>query len=164
MAQDLIPTPRNMPPCGLTALPAINTDAGEQASRRFMEFFTANIRNPNTHQAYGRAVGQTIPFNPAASVRGPKHVVKKGKTPVFSLPRKRACCWTTLWWSLTTRHLHFFEKGLALCGPFQTSANPVLDTSHQLCRNIHDLGDLAQASLLAGCVLTVGISQTNEFL
>ena len=29
-------------------------------------------------------VGQVIPMNPAASVRGPKHVVKKGKTPVLS--------------------------------------------------------------------------------
>jgi integrase/recombinase XerD len=25
-----------------------------------------------------------VPFNPASSVRGPKHVVKKGKTPVLS--------------------------------------------------------------------------------
>ena len=29
-------------------------------------------------------IGQVIPFNPAASVRGPKYVVKKGKTPVLS--------------------------------------------------------------------------------
>jgi len=29
-------------------------------------------------------VGQVIPMNPAASVRGPKHIVKKGKTPVLS--------------------------------------------------------------------------------
>jgi integrase/recombinase XerC len=29
-------------------------------------------------------VGQVIPVNPAASVRGPKHIVKKGKTPVLS--------------------------------------------------------------------------------
>ncbi len=28
--------------------------------------------------------GQIVPFNPASSVRGPKHVVKKGKTPVLS--------------------------------------------------------------------------------
>jgi len=28
--------------------------------------------------------GQVLPFNPAASVRGPKHVVKKGKTPVLT--------------------------------------------------------------------------------
>jgi integrase/recombinase XerC len=29
-------------------------------------------------------VGQVVPVNPAASVRGPKHIVKKGKTPVLS--------------------------------------------------------------------------------
>jgi hypothetical protein len=28
--------------------------------------------------------GQVVPFNPASSVRGPKHVVKRGKTPVLS--------------------------------------------------------------------------------
>jgi site-specific recombinase XerC len=28
-------------------------------------------------------VGQVVPVNPAASVRGPKHVVKRGKTPVL---------------------------------------------------------------------------------
>jgi integrase/recombinase XerC len=29
-------------------------------------------------------VGQVVPVNPAASVRGPKHIVKNGKTPVLS--------------------------------------------------------------------------------
>ena len=28
-------------------------------------------------------VGQVVPTNPAAPVRGPKHVVKTGKTPVL---------------------------------------------------------------------------------
>jgi site-specific recombinase XerD len=120
------------------ALPTIITAAGDQASRRFVEFFTANIRNPNTRRAYARAardfcswaathgielstlnpvavaayieelgarvskpavkqslaalrmlfdylvLGHVLPVNPAASVRGPKYVVKKGKTPVLS--------------------------------------------------------------------------------
>jgi integrase/recombinase XerD len=124
-------------------LPKIITDAGEQASRRFIEFFTANIRNRNTRQAYAHAigrflnwceanrlsldtlepvaiaayieqlmtvqsaptvkqhlaaikmlldwlvVGQVLPFNPAASVRGPRHVVKKGKTLVLSAEQAR---------------------------------------------------------------------------
>ncbi len=34
--------------------------------------------------------GQIIPTNPAASVRGPKHVVKVGKTPVLDLQEARA--------------------------------------------------------------------------
>ncbi len=33
--------------------------------------------------------GQILPFNPAASVRGPKHVVKKGKTPVLTASEAR---------------------------------------------------------------------------
>lgn len=35
-------------------------------------------------------VGQVIPMNPAASVRGPKHVVKRGKTPVLSADQARS--------------------------------------------------------------------------
>jgi site-specific recombinase XerC len=105
---------------------------------RFLEFFTANIRNPNTRRAYARAagefltwradvrvptlaavaplhvstwielqmqrlaapsvkqrlaairhlfdwlvVGQVVPHNPAASVRGPSHTARTGKTPVL---------------------------------------------------------------------------------
>ena len=120
---------------------------GDGAAERFIEFFTANIRNKNTRAAYRRAVGEFLawhskpgrslktvkpvlvaayvekllndglskptvkqhlaairmlfdwmvtggflPFNPAASVRGPKYVVKKGKTPVLT-PRKPGCCW-----------------------------------------------------------------------
>ena len=34
-------------------------------------------------------VGQVLPFNPANSVRGPKHVVKNGKTPVLSAEEAR---------------------------------------------------------------------------
>ena len=127
----------------LNYLPAPIRAAGEQASRRFLEFFAANIRNPNTRQAYARAVrdfflwcdrrgvtlarlqplhvaayieelqqtlaapsvkqhlaairmlfdwlvtGQVMPMNPAASVRGPKYVLKKGKTPVLHATEAR---------------------------------------------------------------------------
>ncbi len=124
-------------------IPAVIAREGEQAARRFVEFFTANIRNPNTRAAYARAVwqfldwteerrlplqdlnpifvsayieslqlslappsvkqhlaairmlfdylviGQVVPHNPAASVRGPKHVVKRGKTPVLQAAEAR---------------------------------------------------------------------------
>lgn len=130
--------PATRPRPGGPVLPALIAEAGDQAAKRFFEFFTANIRNPNTRDAYARAVarflrwcedrnlslrdiepmlvaayietlqeqlaapsvkqhlaairmlfdwlvtGQIVPHNPAASVRGPKHVVKKGKTPVLS--------------------------------------------------------------------------------
>lgn len=134
------------------SLPALVTAAGERASRRFVEFFTANIRNPNTRRAYARAVadfcqwcearelkleqlepvmvaayieqhpgspptvkqhlaairmlfdwlvvGQIIPMNPAASVRGPRHVVKRGKTPVLTSTQAR-----TLLDSIDTSHV-----------------------------------------------------------
>lgn len=126
------------------AVPAIVANAGEDASRRFLEFFAANIRNANTRTAYARAVrlflhwceehglnsldhvepiavaayveqlgrsrsaptvkqhlaairmlfdwlvtGQVIRSNPASSVRGPKHVVKTGKSPVLTAEQCR---------------------------------------------------------------------------
>ena len=37
--------------------------------------------------------GGVVPINPASSVRGPKYVVKRGKTPVLT-PRKPASCST----------------------------------------------------------------------
>ena len=113
--------------------------AGEQAARRFLEFFAVNIRNRNTRAAYARAaaaflgwceeqgigelgrvqpvhvaayieqlngkrsaptvkqhlacirmlfdwlvIGQVVPSNPAHCVRGPRHSVSKGSTPVLS--------------------------------------------------------------------------------
>ena len=41
---------------GFAGLPAIISAAGERPSFWFIEFFTANIRNPNTRVSYGRAV------------------------------------------------------------------------------------------------------------
>ena len=38
-----------------TLVPALIADAGDAASWRYVEFFTANIRNPNTRRAYARA-------------------------------------------------------------------------------------------------------------
>jgi site-specific recombinase XerD len=118
-------------------VPALIADLGDEAAWRYVEFFTANIRNPHTRRAYARAcarffawcddrglisaavrphdvatyieqlqdevsapsvkqqlaavrmlfdwlvIGQVVPTNPAAAVRGPKHVVKTGKTPVL---------------------------------------------------------------------------------
>jgi integrase/recombinase XerC len=42
------------------AVPALIAVAGERASRRFLEFFAANIRNPHTRRAYGRAVAKFL--------------------------------------------------------------------------------------------------------
>jgi site-specific recombinase XerD len=126
------------------AVPAAIADAGEHATRRFLEFFAAQIRNKNTRMAYYRAVcsfsawveqhrigelpdiepvhvaayieglhataakptvkqhlaairmlfdwliiGQVLAVNPAHAVRGPKHVVRRGKTPVLTEEQAR---------------------------------------------------------------------------
>lgn len=132
---------RRLQAAGLERFPALIARAGQKASFRFVEFFTANIRNRNTRRAYGQAagqffawcetkklelhqlnpvviaayieqhsaaaptvkqhlaalrmlfdwlvIGQIMPVNPASSVRGPKHVVRKGKTPVLSSDETR---------------------------------------------------------------------------
>src|SRR3954466_13884370 len=46
------------PTGGGPVIPALIADAGDQAARRFFEFFTANIPNPNTRAAYAQAVAQ----------------------------------------------------------------------------------------------------------
>ncbi len=125
-------------------MPAAIAGAGEDATRRFIEFFAATIRNRNTRAAYHRAaihffawleqhgidepvgieplhvatyietlqdkaakptvkqhlaairmlfdwlvIGQVIAINPAHAVRGPKHVVKRRKTPVLIADQAR---------------------------------------------------------------------------
>ena len=41
---------------GNTSIPSFIADAGEPASHRFLEYFTATIRNPNTREVYYHAV------------------------------------------------------------------------------------------------------------
>ena len=143
MSSEIVPIPsRNLARAGLENLPAAIGRAGESAAWRFVEFFTANIRNKNTRAAYAKAVtlffawyekhrvytleqinpvviatymenhtgaaptvkqhlaairmlfdflviGQIVPMNPASSVRGPKHVVRRGKTPVLKADQAR---------------------------------------------------------------------------
>lgn len=129
---------------GTVALPPIVARAGASAGRRYVEFFTARLRNRHTREAYARAatgflawcdgiglelaaiepvhvaawieglaqantpaptikqrlaalrslfdhlvVGQVMPANPAASVRGPSHSAKVGKTPVLDAAEAR---------------------------------------------------------------------------
>src|ERR1700752_1620001 len=55
LSEEIIPPPA-LVRAGLETLPAIIRAQGERASRRFIEFFTATIRNRNTRMAYARAV------------------------------------------------------------------------------------------------------------
>src|SRR5580692_6309885 len=57
LIDEIVPPPALIR-AGLEALPSIIRAQGERASRRFIEFFTANIRNRNTRMAYARAVKQ----------------------------------------------------------------------------------------------------------
>lgn len=143
VSKSLIVSPKNLSRVGFESLPVVIASAGENASRRFIEFFTANIRNKNTRRAYAEdvrqfcdwcdarkitlqqlepiiiagyieqlqqakskptvkrhlaairmlcdylVVGQIIPMNPAASVRGPKYTVRRGKTPILNEEQAR---------------------------------------------------------------------------
>lgn len=64
---------------GGRALPALIAVANESAQIRFVEFFTANIRNPNTRRAYARAVNEFLSWCHGVGVPdllavGPLHV------------------------------------------------------------------------------------------
>jgi hypothetical protein len=45
-------------PASPAGVPALVSAAGAKATRRYVEFFTAEIRNPRTRRAYYRAVGK----------------------------------------------------------------------------------------------------------
>ena len=80
-----------MPPpafvrAGLDALSAIIRAQGERASRRFIEFFTANIRNRNTRAAYARAVKQFFDWcdDPRAETSGYRgHAHTTARSPAY---------------------------------------------------------------------------------
>lgn len=48
--------------CGRSelVLPTVIVNAGEETSRRFMEFFLVSVRNPNTRDAYAQAIKQFL--------------------------------------------------------------------------------------------------------
>ncbi len=45
----------------LNVVPALIADLGDEAAWRYVEFFTANIRNPHTRRAYARACNRSLP-------------------------------------------------------------------------------------------------------
>jgi hypothetical protein len=55
MAADPDQLPAPIPARSYGPVPALIDARGARARRRFIEFFTANIRNPNTRKAYYRA-------------------------------------------------------------------------------------------------------------
>jgi site-specific recombinase XerD len=59
------------------SVPALFTNAGSDAARRFMECFTANIRNRHTRAAYARATARFARWCDA------RHVALTELTPVI---------------------------------------------------------------------------------
>jgi hypothetical protein len=47
-------------PYGEWVVPLLVAQEGERAAKRYVEFFAANIRNPNTRRAYARAAGDFL--------------------------------------------------------------------------------------------------------
>jgi Tautomerase enzyme len=56
-------------PSATMVVPAMVADLGEAAALRFIDFFTANIRNPNTRAAYAVAVRGFFRWLETRSVR-----------------------------------------------------------------------------------------------
>jgi hypothetical protein len=56
-------------------IPALIADAGDAAGWRYVEFFTANIRNPHTRRAYARACGSPTL---GVEVSGDRHELARG--------------------------------------------------------------------------------------
>lgn len=61
MTKDLeLTSHRTLDRIGFPTLPSVIVRAGPRAAKRFVEFFTANIRNRNTRVAYAHAVGEFL--------------------------------------------------------------------------------------------------------
>jgi integrase/recombinase XerD len=143
VAASTVSPPNSCEPIERQSKVATLPSRGSSPSWRFIEFFTATIRNRNTRAAYAQAVsqffvwcekhrvytleqikpvviasyienhtmapptvkqhlaairmlfdflvtGQVLPMNPSSSVRGPKRVVKRGKTLVLKADQARA--------------------------------------------------------------------------
>ena len=56
-------------PASSRNVPALVATSGEHAARRFIDFFTSNIRNRNTREAYRRAVTEFLAWCEAHGVR-----------------------------------------------------------------------------------------------
>jgi integrase/recombinase XerD len=75
MTSSLVPINRNhLARAGVESLPGAISRAGNGAAWRFIEFFTANIRNKNTRAAYAEAVGQFFHWCESRGIKDLDHV------------------------------------------------------------------------------------------
>ena len=80
------PASRRSPTCSRCTSPPISSSSAAKRSAPTVKQRLAAIR----HLFDWLVTGQVIPVNPAASVRGPSHSVKRGKTPVLDPSEARA--------------------------------------------------------------------------
>jgi hypothetical protein len=64
----VIPPARTLATASGFVLPAVIADAGDRAAKRFVEFFTATIRNRHTRKAYARAAGDFFAWCEASAL------------------------------------------------------------------------------------------------
>ena len=97
LTDEIVPPPALIR-AGLDALPSIIRAQGERASRRFIEFFTANIRNRNTRMAYARAVKQFFDWCDKRKLRlGTSSRSASRPTSSSSAPRRRSPRSSSTW-------------------------------------------------------------------
>lgn len=91
MTTDLVLAEKNLPPAFASRpFPAVILQAGPEACRQCVEFFTANIRKPNTRKAYARAVAQFLEWCDARGLAlGDRALIG---VMVFSFARVGAVC------------------------------------------------------------------------
>jgi integrase len=121
------------------AVPALVAAAGERASMRFLEFFSANIRNPHTRRAYYRAAEEflgwcVIAGVPSIAAVQPVHVATWIETATHELAapsvKQRLAAIRRLFDWLVTGQVVPVNPAHAVRGPSHivtTGQTPVLD-------------------------------------
>lgn len=142
-------TPLRMTTCGLV-VPVAIADAGDDATRRFLEFFTAQIRNPNTRAAYGRAAAEFLGWWEGQGRGGlaaiePIHVAAwvelRGRTHAPQTVKQQLAALRNLFDWLVTGHVLRHNPAAPVRGPKHSAAKgktPILvtDEARRLFRAI----------------------------
>jgi hypothetical protein len=90
-------------------LPTLIAAAGDQAARRFLEFFAATIRSPHTRRAYGRAVAEFLAWCdvqgvPSVAAVQPLHVLRPLRQHLLLKHKVKPLC-----------SLHCIRAGKCIC-------------------------------------------------
>ena len=69
----------HLAPIAASHVPALVAAGSDRAAYRFLEFFTANIRNPHTRRAYARAAGEFFDWLAVIDCRENDRVSRGGR-------------------------------------------------------------------------------------